>query len=445
MQSIQPYSLALLSTWTEHTDIQCDDKLLLADSIVVSRSDFSKKAHQLASLFRKEKRELSILISNEMGKPICQSQQEIEKCALCCEYYAENSKSILEDRIIESEFARSFVRHEPYGVWLAIMPWNFPFWQVIRCAIPCLAAGNKLILKHASNVQGCAFALEKLFLQAGFLEGEFQNLCITSEKVTRLIENPIIKGVSFTGSEQVGRKVASKCGEYIKPVILELGGSNALIITESADIEKSVNDLITGRFQNNGQSCIAAKRLLVHKSISNEFTERLLQKVQHLKIGDPLMESTFIGPLAKPEFNEVLLNQLKESIAQGAKLLCGGEVEDGVFRPTLISHVKKEMRCMQEELFGPVLPIYIFENMEEAIHISNSTAFGLGVSIYGENIDQINSLLNQFEEGAVFINSIVKSDPRFPFGGVKQSGIGRELGQEGLLAFTQLKTVIEVR
>lgn len=442
MQSIQPYTGELLSRWAEHSDAQCDDFIRQSHALTIDRDDFPLKALQLAALFRRRKVELATLITSEMGKPITQSIQEVEKCALCCEYYAENASQFLRDETLATEYDVSIIKYEAFGVWLAIMPWNFPLWQVIRCAIPCLAAGNKLLLKHASNVQGCAFELEKLFLEAGFVEGEFRNACVASDKVSQLIQHPLVRGVSFTGSDNSGSQVAAIAGANIKPVILELGGSNAFIVTETADISKAVEDLIIGRFQNNGQSCIAAKRLLLDRKIQDEFTDVLLERMQSLQVGDPLLKETFIGPLAKPELNDALITQLQQSVEMGAVVLCGGRVEHGIFLPTLISNVTLEMPCMQEELFGPVLPIFPFDSMEQAIKISNSTSFGLGVSVYGKDTNYLYSLVSQWNEGAVFINSIVKSDPRFPFGGVKRSGIGRELGREGILALTQKKIVV---
>lgn len=438
MKSIDPFSGAVLQEWPVLSERELDERVLTAHEFKSDRGLFSKKAKRLADILREKKMFLSQRITEEMGKPISQSLLEIEKCAWCCEYYAQYAPEFLKDREIPTENAISQVRYEAIGVWLAIMPWNFPFWQVIRCAIPCLAVGNKVLLKHASNVQGCAKALEELFWEAGFAREEFQNLSIPSEKVASLIAHPSIRGVSFTGSEWAGREVASQAGRHLKPCILELGGSNAFIITPSADLEKAVEDVITGRFQNNGQSCIAAKRLLVHVSMLENTIQRLKQRLQELQKGNPLDKETVIGPLAKPEFNELLLDQVRRSLEQGARLECGGEVIDGIFQPTLLTQVKEDMVCMQEELFGPVLPIYSFDMMEEAIRISNSTDFGLGVSIYGRNLQEWTA---HFHEGAVFFNSIVKSDPRLPFGGVKNSGFGRELGQEGLYSFANVKTV----
>ncbi len=439
MKSINPFSGALINDWPVLSVLEVNQRIQAANDFKSNRDHFPKKAAEMAKTLRQKKIQLAQMASQEMGKPISQSLLEIEKCAWCCEFYSENAEEFLKDRMIPTENAISLVRYEALGVWLAIMPWNFPFWQVIRCAIPCLAVGNKVVLKHASNVQGCAKALEEVFWEAGFAKEEFQNLSMSSNEVAAIIAHPFIKGVSFTGSEFAGREVASQAGRHLKPCILELGGSNAFIITPTADLDKAVEDVIMGRFQNNGQSCIAAKRLLVHASIYEETMQRLTQRISQLSLGDPMDDRTFIGPLAKPEFNELLLEQVKRSIEEGAHVECGGEVIDGVFQPTLLTHVSEEMICMQEELFGPVLPICSFETMEEAVRISNSTHFGLGVSIYGRNLQEWAS---HFQEGAVFFNSIVKSDPRMPFGGVKNSGFGRELGPEGLYSFTNIKTIV---
>lgn len=441
MNSVNPYTGELLCEWKEDTWAQIEEKLALSVSFQSNREDFGTKALRLAALLRKSKMELAALITREMGKPILQSLTEVEKCAWCCEYYAEHYASFLQDKEIKSDASRSFVRYERMGTWLAVMPWNFPFWQVFRCAIPALAAGNNMVLKHASNVQGCAKRMEELFATAGFHPAEFQVLVLSGHKMSDVIRHPVVKGVSVTGSTDAGTAVASVAAAAIKPQVLELGGSNALIITEDADIEKACEDVITGRFQNNGQSCIAAKRLLVHRSIADKVQEELVRRINALNCGDPMTESTYIGPLAKKEFNDELMRQLQSGITQGAKVLTGGKISDRVFEPALLSEVTPAMTCMQEELFGPVLPVYAYSDWEEAVAVSNSTPFGLGVSIYTRNVEAMLPHVSSFHEGAVFINHIVKSDPRLPFGGVKLSGFGRELGTEGLRAFTNVKTV----
>lgn len=442
MKSINPYTLDKWAEWPLHSKEEVERILNHANQNSSDRKLFEVRALQLSSLLIKNRAELASLITREMGKPITQSIQEIDKCAWCCKYYAEHATEFLKDEYIETEYKSSFIRYEAVGVWLAIMPWNFPFWQVFRCAIPALAAGNNFVLKHASNVQACAHKMEELFQEAGFESFAFQNIRIQGEHMQSVIQHPFIKGISFTGSEIAGAKVGAMAGGQIKPVVLELGGSNAFIVTHTADIKRAVDDVLIGRFQNNGQSCIAAKRVLVESSVYEEFLEQLLTRMSSVYCGDPMNENTFIGPLAKAEFNEEVMRQLQASVSEGAKIEYGGIVENGVFKPTVLSNVNAAMTCMREEIFGPVLPVYRFDKIEEAIEVSNSTAFGLGVSIYGADTEYLKSIAHKFEEGAVFINSIVKSDPRLPFGGTKRSGLGRELGKAGLMEFVNIKTIV---
>ncbi len=442
MKSIQPWDGEVWATWPAHTMDEVNTKITFAHQHHIDRIHFPAKATRLASLLRQHQSELATLVTREMGKPITQSLQEIEKCALCCEYYAENASFYLKDEEVYTPGQKSIIRYERVGMWLAIMPWNFPFWQVFRCAIPALAVGNNLILKHASNVQACAHRIESLFHEAGFETFEFQNIVVAGSDMDTIVSHPFVKGISLTGSEEAGVRVAALAGREIKPVVLELGGSNAFIVTESADLDKAVADLIIGRFQNNGQSCIAAKRLLVDENIHDVFLEKLLARIASLQCGNPLDESTFIGPLAKLEFNDDLLAQVYASLQEGADVACGGAIINGVFQPTVLTNVTSWMTCMREELFGPVLPIYGYRDIDEAIRVSNDTAYGLGVSIYGNDTEYLLSLVSRFEEGAVSINSIVKSDPRLPFGGVKRSGLGRELGKAGLMEFVNVKTIV---
>jgi succinate-semialdehyde dehydrogenase/glutarate-semialdehyde dehydrogenase len=358
-----------------------------------------------------------------------------------CDYYAAHSSQFLEDEVIESDATMSFVRKAPYGVWLAIMPWNFPFWQVFRCAIPAIAAGNRVILKHASNVTGCAVAIEEMFAKAGFQTPVFQVIKMRSSLLSAVISNPMIAGLSLTGSEAAGRSATSIAAANLKPQILELGGSNAFIVMEDADIEHAASQAVIGRFQNSGQSCIAAKRILVHESVYAQFLALFKEKVQKLVSGNPISEYVYIGPLAKEEMATEIHRQVNDSVKMGAVVECGGKMKEAFYEPTILTNVNIDMPCMQEEVFGPVVPVVSYSTLEEAIKISNSTNFGLGVSLFTQNIESAKGLVDRFNEGAVFINSFVKSDPRLPFGGVKNSGYGRELSKEGLLAFTQSKTV----
>lgn len=439
--SINPYSHTTIALYEEDSFASIKDKVSAAYHFEFERKEVTPLFSKLALLLRNDIENLARIITDEMGKPIIQSQAEIEKCAVLCEYYAAHSSEFLEDEIIESDATLSFVRKAPYGVWLAIMPWNFPFWQVFRCAIPAIAAGNRVILKHASNVTGCAVAIEELFAKAGFQTPVFQVIKMRSSLLSAVISNPMIAGLSLTGSEAAGRSATSIAAANLKPQILELGGSNAFIVMEDADIEHAASQAVIGRFQNSGQSCIAAKRILVHESVYAQFLTLFKEKVQKLVSGNPISEYVYIGPLAKEEMATEIHRQVKESVKMGAVVECGGTMKEAFYEPTILTNVTTDMPCMKEEVFGPVVPVVSYSTIEEAIKISNSTNFGLGVSLFTQNIESAKGLVDRFNEGAVFINSFVKSDPRLPFGGVKNSGYGRELSKEGLLAFTQSKTV----
>ena len=439
--SINPYSHTTIALYEEDSFASIKDKVTAAYSFEFERKEITPLLLELALLLRNDCESLAHLITDEMGKPIVQSRAEIEKCAVLCEYYAANASSFLEDEIIESDAKLSFVRKAPFGVWLAIMPWNFPFWQVFRCAVPAIAAGNRIILKHASNVTGCAVAIEELFVKAGFQIPVLQIIKVRSSLLTEVISNPMIAGLSLTGSEAAGRSATSIAAANLKPQILELGGSNAFIVMEDADIEFAAGQAVIGRFQNSGQSCIAAKRILVHESVYAQFLSVFKEKVQKLVSGNPLSEYVYLGPLAKEEMAIEIHRQVNESVKRGAIMECGGKMKEAFYEPTILTNVTLDMPCMQEEVFGPVVPVVSYSTLDEAIKISNSTSFGLGVSLFTQDIERAKGLIDRFNEGAVFINSFVKSDPRLPFGGVKNSGYGRELSKEGLLAFTQSKTV----
>lgn len=439
--SINPYSHTTIALYEEDSFASIKDKVSDAYNFEFERKEVTPLFSKLALLLRNDIENLARIITDEMGKPIIQSRAEIEKCAVLCEYYAAHSSEFLEDEVIESDASMSFVRKAPYGVWLAIMPWNFPFWQVFRCAIPAIAAGNRVILKHASNVTGCAVAIEELFVKAGFQTPVFQIIKMRSSLLSAVISNPMIAGLSLTGSEAAGRSATSIAAANLKPQILELGGSNAFIVMEDADIEHAASQAVIGRFQNTGQSCIAAKRILVHESIYAQFLNIFKEKVQKLVSGNPISEYVYIGPLAKEEMATEIHRQVKESVKMGAVVECGGTMKEAFYEPTILTNVTTDMPCMQEEVFGPVIPVVSFSTLDEAVAISNNTRFGLGVSLFTQNIENATGMVDRFNEGAVFINSFVKSDPRLPFGGVKNSGYGRELSKEGLLAFTQSKTV----
>lgn len=446
VSSINPYSQRPIQAYSLHSDSDLDlilkeiskNQLLLAHASISQRIVFLK---QIEKLLLQHKENYASLITQEMGKPIRQSRAEIDKCAWLCRYYIEKAPDHLREEFIDTNAVKSYVRKDPLGIVLAIMPWNFPFWQVFRCAIPALVAGNAVLLKHASNVFGCALALEELFDNTGFVNC-FKSLIIGSDKVGKVIQNQHVNAISITGSEGAGKSVASLAGRYLKPLVLELGGSNSFIVDESAQLEKIIPLAIQSRFQNNGQSCIASKRFLIHQELAEEFTDRFIKAISDLQVGDPFIESTDIGPLAKPEFNDELMSQMNQSVSMGARILCGGKLNhEGIFLPTVLGGVKPGMPAFSEETFGPLAAITTYTNMEEAIQLHESTRFGLGVNIFTEKIDHWLPHLGKISDGAVFFNDIVKSDPRLPFGGTKDSGYGRELSKDGLMEFVNRKTV----
>ncbi len=388
-----------------------------------------------------QKEDLAKHMIAEIGKPKSQALAELEKCAWLCEYYIENAPSQLEAKPIKTDAKTSYVSYEPLGIVLAVMPWNYPFWQVFRFLVPNLMVGNVGVLKHASNVQESAKAIEKLLLDCGFPLGAFQNLCIKSQQVEQVIRHKQVKAVTLTGSEKAGKAVASLAGKHLKKSVLELGGSNALVVFDDCDITSTVKTCVQARFQNNGQSCIAGKRLLVHDTIYDQFKAELISEIQQLKTGDPNQDDTYISVMAREDLAEELEQQLQDSVKDGAKILIGGQRNRAFFEPTLVEAVTPEMPLFAEETFGPVLSMTRFSTSAEAVDLVNASSYGLGVSMFTANQHLINSLIPQFEDGAVFVNELVKSDPRLPFGGTKQSGYGRELSKDGILEFVNKKTV----
>ncbi len=401
--------------------------------------------NNMALFLRDSQTELAKLMAIEMGKPIKQGIAEIEKCAAVCNYYAQHAQQFLKDQLIETEATKSFVTLKPIGIVLAIMPWNFPFWQVFRFLAPALAAGNCCILKHASNVSGCAIAIERILKKSNFPLHVFQTLLIHSSQVNRIIENPLIKAVTITGSNAAGSKVAQKAASLIKKTVLELGGSDAYIILDDADLELSAESCVNSRIINSGQSCIAAKRFIVVKTVEKEFTKLVLEKIKAKEMGNPLNETTDIGPQARVDLRNTLHAQVKKSIQLGAKCLLGGEIPKGnnaFYPPTILSNVKKGMPAYDEELFGPVAAIIRAKDEADAITLANDSEFGLGAAIFTKNTIKGEMLAaTQLEAGSCFVNGMVKSDPRLPFGGTKQSGYGRELGLFGIHEFVNIKTV----
>jgi len=448
--SINPANGQILKKYKAHTLSQVGQKIRQTHK---AWSGWKNTAHlersglllNMAGVLQTRKKEFAILMAQEMGKPVNQGVAEIEKCASVCEYYAANAAKYLQDQVIETDATKSFVSFQPIGVVLAIMPWNFPFWQVFRFLAPALAAGNCGVLKHASNVPGCALAIEEVVRQAGFPDHVFQTLLVGSSMVEKIMEDPLVQAVTLTGSTNAGKQVAQKAGSLIKKTVLELGGSDAYVVLEDADLEKAAETCVNSRIVNSGQSCIAAKRFIVVKSIEKEFTKLFLAKMKAKKMGDPLNTTTAIGPQARVDLRDQLHEQVKLSIKKGAKCILGGTVPKGRnawYPATILTKVKPGMPAYDEELFGPVAAIITAKNQDDAIRIANDSTFGLGSAIFtkdkvkGERI-----AATQLQAGSCFVNSLVKSDPRLPFGGIKQSGYGRELGLFGIHEFVNIKTV----
>ena len=444
--SRNPYSGETLKEHREFTSEDIDKALQKADSQFKywRTTDFAKRAELMmkaAGELKQHKQEYAETITREMGKPITQSIAEVEKCAWVCEYYAKNAEKQLASEEIETDASKSYINYAPLGVVLAIMPWNYPFWQVFRFAAPALMAGNVGVLKHASNTMMCGEKIEQVFLRAGFPEGCFQNLLIGSKKVEEVIKDDRVKAVTLTGSGGAGGAVASTAGKLIKKSVLELGGSNALVVFDDVDLEEAVNTSVQARFQNTGQSCIAGKRLLLQEGIAKEFTLKFVDKVKALKSGDPMEKDTFIGVQAREDLAEDLEKQVKKSVEKGAKLLTGGERKKAFFEPAVLDNVHPGMPMFDEESFGPAIGITTFKTEEEAVELINKTEFGLGVSLFTSNKERVKRMIPKIEDGAVFVNELVKSDPRLPFGGTKKSGYGRELSQFGIREFVNIQTI----
>ncbi len=407
-------------------------------------SERSKLMNEAAKVLRSKKEEYARGITTEMGKPIKQAVSEVEKCAWVCEYYAENAEKFLAEEFIETDATESYVRFDPIGVVLAVMPWNFPFWQVFRFAAPSIMAGNVGLLKHASNVPMTANAIEDVFRLAGFPENIFKNLLIGSSKVSAVISNPKVKAATLTGSEPAGSKVAELSGKLIKKTVLELGGSDPFIVFSDANLDKAVDTAVTSRLINNGESCIAAKRFIVVEDIADEFTKIFVEKFEKLKVGDPFEEDTDLGPLAREDLVTDLHDQVSDSVDAGAKILTGGkklERPGFYYAPTIITNLTPEMRAYKEELFGPVASLLVAKDEDDAIRIANDTEFGLGASLWTNDLEKAKRLVSQIHSGSTFVNELVKSDPRLPFGGVGISGYGRELSHYGIKEFVNIKTV----
>lgn len=445
-KSINPFTQSVIAEHEVLTNAQLDQKLKLSElafknwrnSTFQERADKMKK---LANIFRANKDSLGLLIANEMGKILPEAIAEVEKSAGNCDFYAENAEKMLSDEYYDTPF-KSMSVYDPMGAVFAIMPWNYPFWQVLRYAAPAIMAGNVTLLKHAPNVVGCAKAIEKAFLEAGFPEGVFQQINIDIPQVESVIASDIVSGITFTGSEKAGSSVATLAGKHIKKSVMELGGSDAFIVLDDADLEKAVTVAVKSRMLNAGQACICAKRFIVTKKVADEFASLFADKTALLKQGNPLQSGIHMGPLARIDLAEKLSGQLGTSLKQGAKLVVGGERDYCNFQPTLIDFVEVENVAFREETFGPLATIIRAVDENDAIAIANNHRCGLASAIWTEDKERAYTLARKIEAGNVFVNSLVRSDSRIPFGGIKKSGYGRELSEIGIKEFMNMKSVI---
>jgi succinate-semialdehyde dehydrogenase/glutarate-semialdehyde dehydrogenase len=447
--TINPATGELLKTFEPLTDSEIERKLKKsADAFVKHRSvPFAERARMLlgaATILENEKETFGRIMTTEMGKTFRSAVEEAAKCAWVCRYYAENAEQFLADEVVETTARHSYIRYQPLGPVLAVMPWNFPFWQVLRFAAPALMAGNVGLLKHASIVPQSALAIEDLFLRAGFPEGAFQTLLIGSQKVERILEDPRVMAATLTGSEGAGIQVGVAAAKRIKKVVLELGGSDPFIVMPSANLEAASTIAVKARIFNNGQSCIAAKRFIVAESIADEFEHKFVGKMEALEVGDPFDEKTELGPLASAQGVADLDHDVQKSIRMGARVLTGGKPLDrpgNFYAPTVLTNISEESPAYREELFGPVASVFRAKDLDHAIRIANASRFGLGASAWTNDHTERERFINDIDAGMVFINRMVASDPRIPFGGVKWSGHGRELGIHGIREFTNVKTV----
>jgi succinate-semialdehyde dehydrogenase/glutarate-semialdehyde dehydrogenase len=408
-------------------------------------SERASLMRRAAGLLRDRAAGLAAQMAEEMGKPVAQGRAEVEKCAGACDYYAERSSGFLEPLLIPTEATRSLVLFQPLGVVLAIMPWNFPFWQVIRAAAPALMAGNTMVLKHASNVPACALAIHSIFQDAGFPEGVFTTLLAGSSQVEALIAHPAVQAVTLTGSTPAGRAVASTAGRHLKKTVLELGGSDPYLVLEDADLDYAAATCAASRMINGGQSCIAAKRFIVAESVLGRFLERFVPRMQSYAMGNPLDETCTLGPMARVDLRDELHDQVVRSARSGAQLLCGGTVPPGpgaYYPPTVLAGIEPGMAAYSEETFGPVAAVIAAKDEEEAVRIANDTVFGLGAAVFTRNLERGERIASELRAGCCFVNDFVRSDPRLPFGGVRESGYGRELSSFGLREFVNVKTVV---
>ncbi|PTB93838.1 succinate-semialdehyde dehydrogenase [Marivirga lumbricoides] len=449
IESRNPLTNVVEKTFEEESDKNIEDKLIKAELAYTkwkntSFEERSKLMKKAAEVLKKNKEAYANIMTIEMGKAKREGISEIEKCALACEYYAENAEDFLANAPLDVPSGKAYIAHDPMGIVLAIMPWNFPFWQVFRFAAPNLMAGNVGLLKHASNVPQCALAIQEVFQEAGFPKEVFQSLLIGSGKINSLIDDDRVKAVTLTGSEGAGIKVAERAGKNLKKSVLELGGSDPFIVLKDADIEKAAKTAAKARMINNGQSCIAAKRFIIEASIADEFLEVFKAEMQAIKLGDPMSEEFDYGPMASEDFAEDLLKQVSKSVEMGAEIITGGKRPDregAFFEPTILFKVEPGMPAYEEELFGPVAVVLITEDEEEAINIANDSRFGLGGSLWTKDIVRGQQIVRKINSGSVYINQLMASHPAVPFGGVKKSGYGRELSHLGIKEFVNQKTV----
>ena len=447
--TMSPMTGQVLKSFEPHSDAQIEAKLQRAAETFATyrNTSFAERARMMfkaAEILDREKENYARLMTTEMGKTLRSAVEEAQKCATGCRYYAERAERFLADELIETSAARSYVKYQPIGPILAVMPWNFPFWQVLRFAAPALMAGNVGLLKHASIVPQCALAIEELFRKAGFPEGAFQTLLIGSAKVEKILDDPRVKAATLTGSEGAGIQVGMAAAKRIKKVVLELGGSDPFIVMPSANLEAAVTTAVKARIVNNGQSCISAKRFIVAEPIADEFERRFVQNMEALRVGDPFDDKTELGPLSSAEGVADLERDVRATVAAGGKVLTGGKPLDrpgNFYAPTVLTNIPKDSPAYREEFFGPVASVFRVKDIDEAIRLANDTRFGLGASAWTNDAKERERFINEIEAGLVFINKMVASDPRVPFGGVKWSGHGRELCSHGIREFVNVKTV----
>jgi succinate-semialdehyde dehydrogenase / glutarate-semialdehyde dehydrogenase len=447
--TINPATGEVVKTFPALSEAEIEKKLQLAVTAFRKerKTSFAERARRMtkaAEILERDQEKYGRLMTLEMGKPLKAAVAEAAKCATGCRYYAENAEKFLKDEVVDTGAKKSFIRYLPIGPILAVMPWNFPFWQVMRFAAPALMAGNVGLLKHASNVPQCALAIEEIFREAGFPEGVFQTLLIGSQQVDAVLNDPRVVAATLTGSEQAGIQVGMAAAKRIKKVVLELGGSDPFIVMPSANLDQAVETAVQARVQNNGQSCIAAKRFIVADSIAPEFEKKFVQRMQNLRVGDPFDEKTELGPLSTADAVTSLDADVKKTVEAGAKVLTGGhplKLPGNFYAPTVLTNIPKESPAYREEFFGPVASVFRVKDVDQAIRLANDSRFGLGASAWTNDEREREQLINELESGMVFINKMVASDPRVPFGGVKHSGHGRELGVHGIHEFVNIKTV----